>query len=85
MPEGPPHLALNPPFFVGVFLFSFFSLSFLCFYKKMFFPLEKCIYCLFLSVSQPFFGLPLFQLLFLCLSLLLFFALLVHMQLECVL
>ena len=30
-PEGPPHLALNPPYFFFIFVFfvSFFSLSFL--------------------------------------------------------
>ena len=73
-PEGPPHLALNPPY--CCFLF-FFVLSFLCFLiqKKPCFPLEKGIFCLFLSValclSLAFFGLPLFQFLFLCLSLVL--------------
>ena len=106
-PEGPPHLALNPPYFLFVsffffcffcflfwrvgsgevarkatsldpkpslfvyFLFSFLSLLFNT--KKPVFPLEKGISCLFLSVSLcfslAFFGLPLFQLIFLCLSL----------------
>ena len=39
-PEGPPHLALNPPYlfvvflFFGCFLFSFWFLSFLCFNRK---------------------------------------------------
>ena len=60
------------------------SLLFFCFFfssvpffasnrKKLFFPLEKGIICLFLGVSLcfslAFFGLPLFQLFFLCLSL----------------
>ena len=77
-PKGPPHLALNPPY---LFFFVFFGLSlflsFLCFVlqKNLVFPLEKGIFGLFLSVSLcsslGFFGLPLFQFFFLCLSLLL--------------
>ena len=77
-PKGPPHSALNPPIFFffgggGLLLF----LSFLCFVmqKKLVFPLEKAIICLFLNVSLclalAFCGLPLFQFFFLCLSLLL--------------
>ena len=60
-------------FFFGLFLF----LSFLCFViqKKPCFPPRKGHFCLFLSVSLcsslAFFGLPLFQCFFLCLSLLL--------------
>ena len=63
-----------------IFLFVFVPfLSLLCNTKKLVFPLEKGIFCLFLSVSLcfslPFFGLPLFQCFFLrfflCLSLLL--------------
>ena len=69
---GPPHLALNPPYFCLFVLFSFF-LSFLSDRKKTCFPPRKGIFCLFLSVSLcfslAFFGLPLFQFLFLCLSL----------------
>ena len=71
-------LGPKPSFFCWCFLVLFlFFLSFLCFYKKLF-PLQKGIFCLFLSVSLCFslaffFGLPLFQLLFLCLSLLFFF------------
>ena len=108
-PEGPPHLALNPPylFFVcfGLFWFFFFCFFFVffgsgevarratslgpkpsLFYflfslllidKKPVFPLEKGIFGLLLSVSLSFslafFGLPLFQFLLLCLSLVLFF------------
>ena len=79
-PKGPPHLALNPPYFLFVFLllFVFFlvpCLSLLLIDKKkpVFFPLEKGIFCLFsmfLFLSPlTFFGLPLFLFLFLCLSL----------------
>ena len=54
-PEGPPHLALNPPVFVGVFLFCLFLfLSFFASIKKLLFPVEKGIFCLFLSVSLCF-------------------------------
>ena len=77
-PEGPPHLALNPPYlffcvFVVVFLLLF-PLSFRCILIQIsVFPLEKGIFCLFLSLSLCFslalFGLTLFQFLFLCLSL----------------
>ena len=60
-------------FFFGLLLF----LSFLCFViqRKPCFPPRKGQFCLFLSVSLcsslAFFGLPLFQFFFLCLSLLL--------------
>ena len=75
-PEGPPHLALNPPylflFFWGVFVFDFFVNA----KKNLVFPLEKVIFCLFsvfLFLSPlAFFDLPLFLFLFLCLSLFFF-------------
>ena len=86
-PEGPPHLALNPPSghltwplnppYLLFFCFFCFFLSFLCFliHKNPCFSLEKGIFCLFLSVSLcfslAFFGLPLFLFLFLCLCLVL--------------
>ena len=76
-PFGPPHLALNPPYFLlfcFLFSFPFFASN----RKKPVFPLEKGVFCLFLSVSLcfslAFFGLPLLQFLFLC-SFLLFFLL----------
>ena len=82
-PKGPPHLALNPPyFFVFVFLFLFFSLlSFICFFqltKKPVFPLKKdhflFIFSVSLCFSLAFFGPPPFlPFLFLCLSLVCFF------------
>ena len=81
-PRGPPHLALNPPSFfafsfAGLFVFfGGFSLSLLL-SEKLWFPPNKGHFCLFLSVSLcfswAFFGLPLVQFLFLCLSLVLFF------------
>ena len=87
--SGPPHLALNPPYLFFLFCFfgylfcflgGLFFLSFLCLWvtkKKPVFPLKKGIFCLVLSVSLcfswAFFGLPLVQFLFLCLSLVLFF------------
>ena len=79
---GPPHLALNPPYFIVWFCFCFFFpfLSLLLIDKKtlfFFFRLEKGIFCLFsmfLFLSPlTFFGLPLFLFLFLCLSLSLVF------------
>ena len=85
---GPPHLALNPPYLFLVFVFFFvfvlfcfcLCVSFLCFLiqNNLVFPLEKGIFCLCLGVSLcffslAFFGLPLFQFLFLCLSLVIFF------------
>ena len=67
----------------SLFIISFcwgglFFLSSLCFLiQKLVFPLEKGIFCSCLSLSLcfslAFFGLPLFQSLFLCLSLVLFF------------
>ena len=53
-PEGPPHLALNPPylfFFLGGFVFPFFSLLFDT--KNCFSP-RKGHFCLFLSLSLCF-------------------------------
>ena len=68
-PEGPPHLALNPPYFFFLF-FGFFI------QKNLVFPLEKGIFCLFsvfLFLSPlAFFDLPLFLFLFPCLSLFFF-------------
>ena len=62
-------------YFFCFFFFSFLSL--LLIDKKPCFPPRKGHFCLFLSVSLSFslafFGLPLFQFLFLCLSLVLFF------------
>ena len=65
-------------YFVCFVFFLFFSfLSLLLKSKTLLFPLEKGIFGLFLSVSLSFslafFGLPLFQFLFLCLSLVRFF------------
>ena len=68
-PKGPPHLALNPPYFFCfsvVFVFGFLIK------KHLVFPPEKGIFCLFsvfLFLSPlAFLGLPLFLFLFLCLS-----------------
>ena len=47
-PKGPPHLALNPPYFLFVFFFvvCFFAfLSLLVIEKKLFLPLKKAILC----------------------------------------
>ena len=55
-PEGPPHLALNPPCLL-FFGFSFFFLSFLCFLIQCF-PPEKGIFCIFECL--PLFFLSLF-------------------------
>ena len=64
-PEGPPHLALNPPYLLFFVFFFFFSLSLFFIQKKPFFSLENCIFCLFLRVSLcfplAFFGLPFFN------------------------
>ena len=62
-PEGPPHLALNPPYF---FIFwVFFVFWFLLYKKNLVFPLEKGIFCLFsafLFLSPlAFFDLPCFS------------------------
>ena len=79
-PKGPPHLALNPPnvFIFFVFFGLLLFISFLCFVihkKNLVFPPKKGIFVYFLCFSfflpLPFFGLPLFQFFFLCLSLLL--------------
>ena len=63
-PKGPPHLALNPPFFA--FCFSYKNR------KKLFFPLKKGDFCCsFFCVSLCFFafwGFLLFHFLFFCLS-----------------
>ena len=75
-PKGPPHLALNPPylFFCFVFVFFFSILSLLPIDKKYLFFLPRKGHFLFIvsaSLCFPlaFFGLPLFQFLFLSLSL----------------
>ena len=84
-PEGPPHLALNPPYFLFVFVFFGFCFFFLCFPflffsidKKTCFPPKKgpflFIFSVSLSFSLAFFVLPPFiPFLVLCLSLVLFF------------
>ena len=70
-PEGPPHLALNPPYwFIFVFFFPFLSL--LLIEKKPVFPLKRAflfIFCVSLSFSLNLFWPPLFLFRFLCLSL----------------
>ena len=76
-------LALSPRYLFVLFvfclfvLFFLFVLSFLCFWVKNQFPIKRDFFCLFLSVSLcfswVFFGLPLVQFLFLCLSRVLFF------------
>ena len=64
-PEGPPHLALNPPYFcIFVLLFlSFVGLSWLLI-EKLVFPLENGFFCLFLSLPfvspWPFLASPFF-------------------------
>ena len=72
-PEGPPHLALNPPY---LFLFSFLFCFLVFNTKNLVVPPAKGIFCLFsvfLFLSPlAFFGLPLFLFLFLCLSLFFF-------------
>ena len=77
-PEGPPHLALNPPYFwFGVFLFCFFPFPFFASIQKYVFPPRNGHFCVFLSVSLcfslAFFFPPPFSIEILCLSLLLFF------------
>ena len=63
-------------FFWGGGLLLFLSFLWFVIQRKLVFPLEKGIFCLFLSVtlcfSLAFLGLPLFQFLFLCLSLFFF-------------
>ena len=82
-PEGPPHLALNPPYLFFLFVFFWFSFFFLVHFLSLFliekpcFPPKKGHLLFFLSVSLSFslafFRLPLFHFLFLCLSVFLFF------------
>ena len=79
-PKGPPHLALNPPyFFIVWFCFCFVSFPFFASnrQKNPVFPHRKghfCLFSMFLFLSPlTFFGLPLFLFLFLCLSLSLVF------------
>ena len=76
-PKGPPHLALNPPYFIR---FCFLCFLFFCFFffvfasarKKPVFPPKKGNFVYFFCVSLCF-SLALFHfLLFLCLSLLFF-------------
>ena len=73
-------LGTKPSLFVCcfVFFFPFLSLLFNSKKKPCFFPQKRAFFCLFLSVSLCFslaffLGLPLFQFLFLCLSLPFFF------------
>ena len=76
-PEGPPHLALNPPYFflfLGGCFFSVCFFSFLCLLliKKQFSTkIRHFLFILSVSLcfSWAFFGLPLVQSLFLCLCL----------------
>ena len=53
-PEGPPHLALDPPYFICVFVFLFFVFFFFFVFasakKKPVFPLKRAFWCTF-SVS----------------------------------
>ena len=55
MAQRPPHLALNPPYFI--FFFSVFIFVFFCFLvfafarKKPCFPPKKGIFCVVFSVS----------------------------------
>ena len=80
-PKGPPHLALNPPYFLFVFFgFWFFFFAFLSSFfnrqKTCFSPRKGhfCLFSMFLFLSPlTFFGLPPFLFLFLCLSLSLVF------------
>ena len=72
-PKGPPHLALNPPYFICFLFFCFFffcvSLSLLLLEKKPVFPPKQGIFVYFFCVSLCF-SLALFHfLLFLSLSL----------------
>ena len=77
-PEGPPHLALNPPYFFCLVFFVFLFFPFFaskrhkpCFSprKGHFWFIFECLPFFLLSPFWP----PLFQFLFLCLSLVLFF------------
>ena len=51
-PKGPPHLALNPPYFICFcfFVFVFVSLSLLLLERKPVFPLKRAFFGIF-SVS----------------------------------
>ena len=76
-PKGPPHLALNAPYFFWFVFFSIFPFPFLGFWKKTVFPLKRGISCLLFSVSLSFSlaccFTSLFHSHFLCLSPVLFF------------
>ena len=77
-PEGPPHLALDPPYlFVCLFVLFFCHFSLLLTATKHLFSLKKAFFVYFWAspfVSpEPFFGLSLVQFLFFCFSLLLVF------------
>ena len=69
-PEGPPHLALSPPYFVVCFVCFVFSFPFFALIEKTCFPLEsafsvfECLPLFLLCL----FGLPLFQFFFFSLS-----------------
>ena len=78
-PEGPPRLALNPPYFSWFFLF-FVCFVFLCFFSFLCFSLKKPVlppkkeFFVYLWVSpfvspEPFLGLPVVQFLSFSLSL----------------
>ena len=43
-PNGPPHLALNPPYFGGIFFFVFCYFPVLLLEDKPMFPQNKCIF-----------------------------------------
>ena len=68
--KGPPHLALNPPYFLFVFLCVFLCFPFFASNRKSRFPLRKGIlfFFLFLPFLLAFFWPPPFHFLFLCLS-----------------
>ena len=83
-PEGPPHLALNPPylfvffFFLVAFCFLFGSFPFFALIEKPVFPPKRGIFWFIFSVSLSsslnLFWPPPFLFLFLCLSFPLFFS-----------
>ena len=78
-PEGPPHLALNPPYLLFVFCcFFVFVFCFVSFFEGFYLALNPpylsfsfCLYFLLFVFLFPstFFDLPLFLFLFLCLCL----------------